>query len=409
MGAPSIGYRSAKFNPSEWNENNYNRFYQSFMDRNDLDKTRQEAKSTTLNSKTQSDHMQANNTKRLNDRCRDIDAWKRELNSMIEDMSTETESLMGQKNRIEAALRALEVPRHISIDNLNCRQNRLGVDLVQDEPELQLLKEVEVINSARELLARTLQETEIQIKRNRAEKNNLEFDWSDKKEAKELDNFCGGLRNQNTRKMYYPGVARLQEIQSTPESWAQYSHDNIEKAEQERAASMQLRSLIDNAIVDIGNDVMRQAGDVDRALKMRLAEMESLKYQLEEELKKTCASIGKAEESAEEIKIRMQELENPMKVAQTRLHVREGRPRVELTRDPAQFGLIEEVNELEGWNIELERKLSEVENDLRKLEEHRMGIEKDLLVKKNSIFIDSNKCLPYRATRYPTLNKLQGY
>ena len=49
-------------------------------------------------------------------------------------------------------------------------------------------------------------------RRSRAEKKNLEFDWSDKKEAKELDDFCVSLRNQSTRKMYYPGAARFQEM-----------------------------------------------------------------------------------------------------------------------------------------------------------------------------------------------------
>ena len=30
--------------------------------------------------------------------------------------------------------------------------------------------------------------------------------------SKEIEDFCVNLRNQNTRKMYYPGAARLQEM-----------------------------------------------------------------------------------------------------------------------------------------------------------------------------------------------------
>lgn len=56
---------------------------------------------------------------------------------------------------------------------------------------------------------------------NRDAKQNLEMDWSDKKEAHEIDTACFNLRNGHTNKQFHPGAARYQEIQSTPESWAQ--------------------------------------------------------------------------------------------------------------------------------------------------------------------------------------------
>lgn len=56
---------------------------------------------------------------------------------------------------------------------------------------------------------------------NRDAKQNLEMDWSDKKEAHEIDTNCFNLRNGHTNKQFHPGSARYQEIQSTPESWAQ--------------------------------------------------------------------------------------------------------------------------------------------------------------------------------------------
>ena len=79
------------------------------MDREDADKARDKASRSVSESKTRSDQMQASNTKRLMERCTDIEAWKRELKSMIDDMISETDVLFAQKNRLEAALRALEV------------------------------------------------------------------------------------------------------------------------------------------------------------------------------------------------------------------------------------------------------------------------------------------------------------
>ena len=50
------------------------------------------------------------------------------------------------------------------------------------------------------------------LRRNRDHKQILEMDWSDKKEAEEIDAFCANLRNEHTCKQFYPGAARFQEM-----------------------------------------------------------------------------------------------------------------------------------------------------------------------------------------------------
>lgn len=79
-------------------------------------------------------------TKALGERLHDIHFWKSELEREINDMISETDLLLAQKRRLDHALLATEVPLHIATDNLNCRQRRQGIDLVQDEVELSLLK-----------------------------------------------------------------------------------------------------------------------------------------------------------------------------------------------------------------------------------------------------------------------------
>lgn len=79
-------------------------------------------------------------TKALGERLHDIHFWKSELAREINDMISETDLLLAQKKRLDHALLATEIPMHIATDNLNCRQRRQGIDLVQDEVELSLLK-----------------------------------------------------------------------------------------------------------------------------------------------------------------------------------------------------------------------------------------------------------------------------
>jgi len=78
--------------------------------------------------------------------------------------------------------------------------------------------------------------------------------------------------------------------QSTPESWAQFSHDNIVRGEHERMASMQLRQLIDNILEDTSRDMREQCDACDVAFQKRVTEMEDAKTKMEENLKKVATS-----------------------------------------------------------------------------------------------------------------------
>ena len=140
MGISTVGYRSAKYNPPEWHESNYSKFYQSFADRDNAEKTRHDSQQTIKETEAQTNKTQAESTKKLAERLKDINFWKFELNREIEDLISETDLLLAQKKRLEIALRGTEVPLHIATDNLNCRQRRQGIDLVQDDVELNLLK-----------------------------------------------------------------------------------------------------------------------------------------------------------------------------------------------------------------------------------------------------------------------------
>lgn len=151
---------------------------------------------------------------------------------------------------------------------------------------LNFLQEVDIINKVQSLLKKTIEQADKQIALNRAAKEQLEMDWSDKKEADELEAMCAVLHNGDTNKQFYAGVAKFQEIQSTPESWAQHSHDNIVRAENERMASMQLRTLIDNVLVDTSRDMRQQADIVEVALRKRIDEMHTARQQLEDNLQK---------------------------------------------------------------------------------------------------------------------------
>ena len=83
---------------------------------------------------------------------------------------------------------------------------------------------------------------------------------------------------QHTNKLFFS--------QSTPESWAQFTHDNITRAEHERMSSIQLRTLIDNILNDTSRDMREQADAVDVAFQRRVDEVQDSKHKMEENLKR---------------------------------------------------------------------------------------------------------------------------
>uniref|UniRef100_A0A8C5PY12 Tektin n=1 Tax=Leptobrachium leishanense TaxID=445787 RepID=A0A8C5PY12_9ANUR len=407
-GLATAGFRTAKYLLEEWLQANFTSYYQASADRDGSERSRHEAKQLAAETEARAQRSQADGTKKLGERLLDIHFWRSELGREIGELRAETELLLEQKNRLQRALDATEIPLSIAADNLQCRERRLGVELVRDGVEVELLQEVELIRNIQELVKRTLEQTIHQIRMNRAAKETLEMDWSDKVEAYEIDDRNGRYNNQSTEVQFHPNSSTYEDNTTNLDSWAQFSHDNIYKGERERMASINLRFLIDNILQDTAQDMRSQCAAVDSAFGKRCEEVEDARSKLESNLKKTLEEIGKQENNVSILNQAIKDKETPMKVAQTRLYQRTARPNVELCRDPVQFRLIGEVGELTDSVDVLKQKLEAAEQCLRNLEDTRMSLEKDIVNKANSLFIDREKCMTHR-TRYPTVIRLTGY
>ncbi|XP_038275676.1 tektin-4 [Dermochelys coriacea] len=407
-GLATAGFRTAKYLAEEWHQHNYARYHQAFADRDGSERCRHASQSLAAYAAALAQRTQEDSTAKLGQRLQDTHFWKAELQREIGDLTPETDLLAAQKVRLERALDATEVPYTIATDNLQCRERRQPADLVRDQVETELLKEVELIRNVQELLKRTLMQAVNQMQLNRDHKQICEMDWSDKVETYNIDDKCGRYNNQSTNIQFHPSSSKFEESASTPETWAKFSHDNIYRAERERLASINLRLLIDNILHDTAEDLHLQCAAVDEAFAKCCEEMEDAKHKLEHHLKKTLKEIGDQENNIAALKQAIKDKEAPLKVAQTRLYDRSFRPNVELCRDPAQFRLISEVEELTESIESLKQKLLEADQSLRNLEDTRMSLEKEIAVKSNSIFIDRQKCMAHR-TRYPVVLKLAGY
>ena len=77
---------------------------------------------------------------KLGDRVKDISFWKREIQNELDAMAGDANEMVKANKCLERALGELTRPLEIAQECLLLRQGRNGIDLVQDEVELQLLK-----------------------------------------------------------------------------------------------------------------------------------------------------------------------------------------------------------------------------------------------------------------------------
>ncbi|UJR27298.1 hypothetical protein I4U23_008593 [Adineta vaga] len=408
IGVSTVGFRSNKYNPNEWHENNYAKYYQTFQDRDESEKQRWQATRTENETLALSHQTQALSTKKLQQRLHDVNFWKFELNRMIEDVRNETDLLVAQKKRLTNALDATEAPLHIATESLANRDRRYGEDRVYDGVEVALMKEVEIINNVQNLLRQTIMTAEQQIRANRNAKQNLEMDWSNKYEASIADAKATNRRNEDVDIMFYPGVARHYDNQSTPESWAQNSHDNIVNGQNQLMASIQLRSLIDSILVDTARDMREQADVVETEFGKRIAEVSDAMQKMTYNMRETLKAIADNEKKIDMLRASIRAKEAPMKVAQTRLNDRRARPGIESCHDPAQDHLIGEVYQISQSIDSLTGELRETESNLKKLRDDHQVLVKEIEMKKNTLYIDQQKTMPIRM-RYPTVQRFLGY
>ncbi|XP_036427914.1 tektin-3 [Colossoma macropomum] len=399
---------NTRYTPDDWFKSNYNNYRESESSRNSAERLRRDTIRLIQDREQLTRRTQENTSRNLGERLSDISFWRSELHHEIDSMVTEIAALTEVKRRLERALAETEGPLQISQECLFHREKRMSIDLVHDDVEKDLIKEVEVIKSCQERMRRNLDKAIAQLASNRASQHELERDLNDKVTAQRIDDRCHQLRNTSDGISYYRGIERLDPFLSLPDSWSKFTDDNILHSQSERAASHKLRDEIEVLLNTTSNEMWNQFNTVNVAFTNRISEMAETKNSLQTHLAKTLQEIFQTEMLIEALKKAIRDKESPLKVAQTRLEERTRRPNVELCRDNPHHRLVIEVREIEDTIHKLRERLMEAENTLQNLVKTKVALEHDISVKANSLFLDQEKCMSMRKS-FPSTPRLVGY
>ncbi len=151
--------------------------------------------------------------------------------------------------------------------------------------------------------------------------------------------------------------------------------------------------MVDSSLQQIANDITKQIELTDRAFDRRIWETKDAKSKLESQVKDVTKLIDDLEENIKNVEKGMLDKENYLKLANTRLDIRTNRPHIELVRDPAQYKLVQEVQEIEDSLRRLQDRLNESHRKLKELDRNRLILIKDIETKTNTVLIDEAECL----------------
>ncbi|CAH1112349.1 unnamed protein product [Psylliodes chrysocephalus] len=353
------------------------------------------------------DKNQEDNTKRLQQRELEIHRWKCEAERAIEAATEELYFMENDRHRLREAFNVLNLQKSIAGECLDRRTSRIDTDLVRDEVEDELIREVTLINEVRELLTRTLKDVDKQIMEDKTAKGRLEYDWSDKLVAHEIDSTNMALNTRSTILMFKPGAVRFSDEQSTPEFWEHFIRETVIAGEATRQRSATLRNTVNNILLNAARDLRSQADRAETALAKRIACNREMLNRLENELKTVLRRIAEIENLKDALKIGLRRLDIPVKKAQTRLDNRMKRPRVENCRDAVHFGLMEECKTLGEGVAAVTAQLNQARDSLAQLVKVRQDLEREILIKRKTLEIDCERTSRFRSF-YPSASALTG-
>jgi tektin-2 len=303
-------------------------------------------------------------------------------------LDKEIADLSEAKEQTEVQLEAMNLPTEVNVENLVQREGRQNIDVVQDEVEDQLFKEKDVIQAIKKQLQTKIDEAFEQLCILQEARQQILADLQDKNVALDIDVTQYNLTEESPGISYKPDPLRVPKGSTTPQQWEDFSRYNKERADAEMDSARRLREAIHHALQQTANDLQSQKLASDYAIRKRIHEFERALDELNWQKRQTEEEIAELENDIRRLVDDIRAKINPNKLAQTRLENRTYRPGVELCRDNVQYGLTDEVKQIEASKKALEEKLRQAQHALDGLEKNLHKINEDIQCKTNSLKLD---------------------
>ncbi|XP_036767806.1 tektin-2 isoform X2 [Manis pentadactyla] len=350
---------SQRFRMPDWHTNSYLLSTNAERQRDASHQIRQEARVLRNETTNQTIWDEHDNRTRLAERIDTVNRWKEMLDKCLTDLDAEIDALTQMKESAEQNLQAKNLPLDVAVECLTLRDSRRDIDVVKDPVEEELHKEVQIIDATKKALQQKISQAFEKLCLLQEVRQQLISDHQGKMETLDIDRGCLSLNLKSPNISLKVNPTRVPSGSSTLPQWDDFSQFNKNRAEAEMKGATELREAIALTIAQTLEEISELHEDLRH---------------LEEDLRR--------------------KLQN-LKLCHTRLESRTCRPNVELCRDQAQYGLTDEVHQLETTIAALKQKLAQAQDALDALYKHLARLQADIACKANSMLLDT-KCMDTR-------------
>lgn len=386
---------SQRFQLSDWHANSYLLSTNAEQQRDASHQIRQEARVLRNETNNQTIWDEHDNRTRLAERVDTVNRWKEMLDKCLTDLDAEIDALSQMKESAEQNLQAKNLPLDVAIECLTLRDSRQDIDVVKDPVEEELHKEVEVIDATRKALQQKISQAFEKLCLLQEVRQQLNSDHRGKMEALDIDRGCLSLNLKSPNISLKINPTHIPDGSSTLQQWDDFSQFNKNRAEAEMKGAIELREAIALTIAETNNELEAQRVATEFAFRKRLREMEKVYSELKWQEKNTLEEIAELQQDIRHLEEDMHRKFLNLKLCHTRLESRTYRSNVELCRDQAQYGLTDEVHQLEATIAALKQKLAQAQDALDALHKHLARLQADITCKANSMLLDT-KCMDIR-------------
>ncbi|XP_050533476.1 tektin-1-like [Daktulosphaira vitifoliae] len=327
----------------------------------------------------------------------DIEFKKKEIQNKKNDLDEEINMLLVYEERIKNANNSLVGDAmDIIAECLKLRKERIGIDLVFDDVERELLRERLLIVGINDQLEELLDKVVLQLRKLRSFAYNLSVDLEHKENVLKIEAHNEQLSDNsieisvlNSKHMFLPAKISAEE-------WDQYSSNIIAAANKTLVNGRPLRAYFDKCLNKMIEDLVDQANIVNETLRQRTEEYREIIEKLHQQQGEVFGKIEDVQETINKLQKAIDDKEAYIALAHTRLKNRTLRKGIELCRDELEVKLHAEVAELEENVKRLQEMLANSLECLKNLKQSSVRIETQLKIKENSLYIDSVLCVKQR-------------
>ncbi|VDO08401.1 unnamed protein product [Rodentolepis nana] len=324
--------------------------------------------------------------KKIEFRLNDIKFWMGELTKLIKDNVEETKALEACIVRLKNALEATKEPLCLARKCIDIRECRNGIDLVADNVHYELAKEIDIFCGIQQLLIRTIEQAEEQLRLNRKSAYNLRRDYESKDTAKkqeELAKAISGYENTIALDKCCPQANSI-----SPSEWVISVKKNLQEGERQIHNSLQLRGIIENILNQIYEDQIKQIEATNRAIRKRIDEIRDAKHAIEENIGSIMKQILEIEENITKLKDAICNILKVAQIVETKQNVRDCRPVNERTKDAPYYRMLEQKNDLRNDLSILHKKIHDSEVELKSLRRRQLDLEEEIQLKSKTLHIE---------------------